>query len=242
MAGMIKSIFGLDTQEVMQKRAEDIRKRALQRTKAGDIDPTVAILGESLGNVLGRGLLSRMGYEDPEMARAKENEALQKELNEDLAKLEKGSVAYFNRLAQAALTAEDYQAANAYISLANTKEAQKTKATEKLEKKEEELRKPFTPKIATKEQNTFYESLLNKKGIELGKDDREVAINDLHQQLEVFKDKWKKDQDKNNKNEAWIGDAKAFEMIVDKNIANGTFKQGDKFLGIFGGGDFTYNP
>ena len=238
---MIKSIFGLDTQEVMQKRAEDIRKRALQRTKAGDIDPTVAILGESLGNVLGRGLLSRMGYEDPEMARAKENEALQKELNEDLAKLEKGSVAYFNRLAQAALTAEDYQAANAYISLANTKEAQKTKATEKLEKKEEELRKPFTPKIATKEQNTFYESLLNKKGIELGKDDREVAINDLHQQLEVFKDKWKKDQDKNNKNEAWIGDAKAFEMIVDKNIANGTFKQGDKFLGIFGGGDFTYN-
>ena len=238
---MIKSIFGLDTQEVMQKRAEDIRKRALQRTKAGGIDPTVAILGESLGNVLGRGLLSRMGYEDPEMTKAKEAEVLQKELDEDLAKLEKGSVAYYNRLAQAALTAKDYQAANAYISLANTLEAKKVKTIEKLEKKEEEFTKPFTPKIATKEQNTFYESLLNKKGIELGKDDREVAINDLHQQLEVFKDKWKKDQDKNNKNEAWIGDAKAFEMIVDKNIANGTLKQGDKFLGIFGG-DFTYNP
>lgn len=242
MAGMIKSIFGLDTQEVMQKRAEDIRKRALQRTRAGDIDPTVAILGESLGNVLGRGLLSRMGYEDPEMAKAKEAEVLQKELDEDLAKLEKGSVAYFNRLAQAALTAKDYQAANAYISLSNTLEARKAKTTKELEKKEEELRKPFTPKIATKEQNTFYESLLNKKGIELGKDDREVAINDLHQQLEVFKDKWKKDQDRNNKNEAWIGDAKAFEMIVDKNIASGTFKEGDKFLGIFGGEDFTYNP
>lgn len=242
MAGMIKNIFGLDTEGVLKERAERNRLLAEQRIKQGDIDPTVAVLGQQFGDMLGRGLMERLGYEDLEMSKAKENEALQKELDEDLANLKEGSVAYFNRLAQAALKARDYQAANAYISLANTKEAQKTKATEKLEKKEEELRKPFTPKIATKEQNTFYESLLNKKDIELSKDDREVAINDLHQQLEVFKDKWKKDQDRNNKNEAWIGDAKAFEMIVDKNIASGTFKQGDKFLGIFGGGDFTYNP
>ena len=76
---MIKSIFGLNTQDIMQKRAEDIRQRALQRTRMGDIDPTVAILGESLGNVLGRGLLSKLGYEDPELAQAKEAEALQEQ-------------------------------------------------------------------------------------------------------------------------------------------------------------------
>ena len=82
---MIKSIFGLDTQDIMQKRAEDISKKALLRTKAGDIDPTVAILGESLGNVLGRGLLSKLGYEDKEMSKALLGEQFTKDIKDKIA-------------------------------------------------------------------------------------------------------------------------------------------------------------
>lgn len=88
MAGMIKNIFGLDTQDVLEKRAERNRLLAAQRIKQGNIDPTVAILGQQFGDMLGRGLMKKLGYEDPEMTKAKENEALQKTLEEDLAKLD----------------------------------------------------------------------------------------------------------------------------------------------------------
>tara|TARA_R110002012_G_scaffold103010_3_gene242784 strand:- start:2181 stop:3260 length:1080 start_codon:yes stop_codon:yes gene_type:complete len=81
MAGMIKNIFGLDTQDVLKKRAERNRLLAAQRIKQGDIDPTVAILGQQFGDMLGRGLMKKLGYEDPALTQAKENEALQEQFN-----------------------------------------------------------------------------------------------------------------------------------------------------------------
>jgi len=81
MAGMIKNIFGLDTQDVLEKRAERNRLLAAQRIKQGDIDPTVAILGQQFGDILGRGLMKRLGYEDPALTQAKENEALQEQFD-----------------------------------------------------------------------------------------------------------------------------------------------------------------
>ena len=61
MAGMIKNIFGLDTASILEKRAEENRKKALARIKAGNIDPTVAILGQQFGDMLGRGLMKKLG-------------------------------------------------------------------------------------------------------------------------------------------------------------------------------------
>ena len=81
MAGMIKNIFGLDTEGVLKERAERNRLLAAQRIKQGDIDPTVAILGQQFGDMLGRGLMKKLGYEDPALTQAKENEALQEQFN-----------------------------------------------------------------------------------------------------------------------------------------------------------------
>ena len=84
MAGMIKNIFGLDTQDVLKKRAERNRLLAAQRIKQGDIDPTVAILGQQFGDMLGRGLMKKLGYEDPEMSRARLAEELDKDIRDKL--------------------------------------------------------------------------------------------------------------------------------------------------------------
>ena len=84
MAGMIKNIFGLDTEGVLKERAEKNRLLAAQRIKQGDIDPTVAILGQQFGDLLGRGLMKRLGYEDPEMSRAELAQQFDKELRDKL--------------------------------------------------------------------------------------------------------------------------------------------------------------
>lgn len=85
MAGMIKNIFGLDTASILEKRAEENRKKALARIKAGNIDPTVAILGQQFGDMLGRGLMKKLGYEDKEMSRARLAEELDKDIRDKLA-------------------------------------------------------------------------------------------------------------------------------------------------------------
>jgi len=84
MAGMIKNIFGLDTQDVLKKRAERNRLLSAQRIKQGDIDPTVAILGQQFGDMLGRGLMKKLGYEDPEMSRAELAGQFDKELRDKI--------------------------------------------------------------------------------------------------------------------------------------------------------------
>lgn len=84
MAGMIKNIFGLDTEGVLKERAEKNRLLAAQRIKQGNIDPTVAILGQQFGDLLGRGLMKKLGYEDPEMAKAELAEQFDKELRDKL--------------------------------------------------------------------------------------------------------------------------------------------------------------
>lgn len=114
---MIKNIFGLDTQDVLKKRAERNRLLAEQRIKQGDIDPTVAILGQQFGDMLGRGLMERLGYEDPEMAKAKENEALQKTLVEDLAKLDTADPERLKILTEAYRLGGNIELATTYANL-----------------------------------------------------------------------------------------------------------------------------
>ena len=96
MAGMIKNIFGLNTQDVAEQRAELNRLKSAQRIKQGDIDPTVAILGQQFGDMLGRGLMKKLGYEDTEMAQAQAQEEDAAELNRKVTdgELEFGSKEY----------------------------------------------------------------------------------------------------------------------------------------------------
>lgn len=85
MAGMIKNIFGLNTQDVADQRAELNRLKSAQRIKEGNIDPTVAVLGQQFGDMLGRGLMKKLGFEDKEFNQAQSGEEDTAELNRKVA-------------------------------------------------------------------------------------------------------------------------------------------------------------
>lgn len=132
---MIKNIFGLDTQDVLKKRAERNRLLAAQRIKQGDIDPTVAILGQQFGDMLGRGLMKKLGYEDPEMSKAKENEAKQKQLQEDLSQLDPASPEYFYKFAESIKDIDPVKAGQLAV-IGNSIRDKKDKALKEANKKD----------------------------------------------------------------------------------------------------------
>ena len=132
---MIKNIFGLNTQDVADQRAELNRLKSAQRIKQGDIDPTVAILGQQFGDMLGRGLMKKLGYEDTEMAQAEANEAKQKQLQEDLSKLDSSSAEYYYRMAEAYVPIDPVKAGQLAV-IANNIEDKKDKALKEANKKD----------------------------------------------------------------------------------------------------------
>jgi hypothetical protein len=216
MAGMIKNIFGLDTASILEKRAEENRKKALARIKAGNIDPTVAILGQQFGDMLGRGLMKKLGYEDTEMSKAKKNEALQKELQEDLAKLDKTSSDYYNRIAEAFLTNNDYQRGAAMLGIAQSIDARNLKKEKEIKEKEKEDRgKPFVPSLATKAENDLYSSIIDDSDFS-GINNKDELITRIHNDLENYKDKWKKKQKKEGREDTWGGDKDAVLAILNQ--------------------------
>tara|TARA_R110001592_G_scaffold59288_2_gene179962 strand:+ start:1195 stop:1851 length:657 start_codon:yes stop_codon:yes gene_type:complete len=134
MAGMIKNIFGLDTQDVLKKRAERNRLLAAQRIKQGDIDPTVAILGQQFGDMLGRGLMKKLGYEDPEMSRAELAGQFDKELRDkiDSGELDQTSKDYNLLMADYYGKLKDSQNQLRQLELYRIKENQETAINDKV--------------------------------------------------------------------------------------------------------------
>ena len=88
MAGMIRSIFGLTTEDVREQQLNQQQAAAQQFAKQTGANQGVASIGTAIGAGLGRGLMSRLGFEDPAMAKAEEAEARQTALNEQLAALD----------------------------------------------------------------------------------------------------------------------------------------------------------
>tara|TARA_R110000772_G_scaffold9573_1_gene31286 strand:+ start:579 stop:1316 length:738 start_codon:yes stop_codon:yes gene_type:complete len=233
MAGMIKNIFGLNTQDVADQRAELNRLKSAQRIKQGDIDPTVAILGQQFGDMLGRGLMKKLGYEDPEMAKAQENEALQKELQEDLAKLDKNSSDYYNRIGEAFLTNNDYQRGAAMLGIAQSIDAKNLKKEKEIEAKEKEDRgKPFVPSLATKAENDLYSSIIDDSDFSGINNEGELTTR-IHNDLENYKDMWKKKQKKEGREDTWGGDKDAVLAILNQYKESGLIeKDSDLIDGI----------
>ena len=134
MAGMIKNIFGLDTQDVLKKRAERNRLLSAQRIKQGDIDPTVAILGQQFGDMLGRGLMKKLGYEDPEMSRAELAGQFDKELRDkiDSGELDQTSKDYNLLMADYYGKLKDSQNQLRQLELYRIKENQETAINDKV--------------------------------------------------------------------------------------------------------------
>lgn len=82
---MIKSIFGLNTEDLRKREAVENQELAEMLSKSTGNNYGVTAFGTAFGREAGKGLLSKMGYEDPEMAKAEANEAKQKQLDEDLS-------------------------------------------------------------------------------------------------------------------------------------------------------------
>jgi hypothetical protein len=120
MAGMIKNIFGLNTQDVADQRAELNRLKSAQRIKQGDIDPTVAVLGQQFGDMLGRGLMKKLGYEDKDMAIATKNEQLANDLNAELGLLDMQDPERYRVMAEAYEKAGDTEGAMRYAGVYRT--------------------------------------------------------------------------------------------------------------------------
>ena len=73
---MIKSIFGLTPREVREKQIKQELELAAQLQEQQNTSPFVATFGTSFGAGLGRGLMSSLGYEDPDMKEARQVEEL----------------------------------------------------------------------------------------------------------------------------------------------------------------------
>ena len=85
---MIKSIFGLTTEDVREQQLEQQQKIAQEFARQTNANQGVASIGTAIGAGLGRGLMSRLGFEDPAMAKAEDVEAKQLALNKQLAGLD----------------------------------------------------------------------------------------------------------------------------------------------------------
>ena len=90
MAGMIRSIFGMTTSQ--QRDEQDKQQRALAEQLASrGTNSAVAQFGTGFGAALGRGLMGKLGIEDPEMVKAQGVDAQQQALNDALAAVPSGS-------------------------------------------------------------------------------------------------------------------------------------------------------
>ena len=85
---MIKSIFGLNTEDLRKREAVENQELAEMLSKSTGDNYGVTAFGTAFGREAGKGLLSKLGYENSEMAQAEANEARQKQLEEKLSGLE----------------------------------------------------------------------------------------------------------------------------------------------------------
>ena len=114
---MVRSIFGLTTEDVRQQQVEQQRDFAKQLQQSG-YSPLEAQLGTALGTGLARGLMSKLGYEDPAMAQARQVEESQAALNEQLSTLEQDDPRRLYLIGQALIEAGKPEEATRYFALA----------------------------------------------------------------------------------------------------------------------------
>ena len=224
MAGMIKNIFGLNTQDVAEQRAELNRLKSAQRIKQGDIDPTVAVLGQQFGDMLGRGLMKKLGYEDTEMAQAEANEARQKQLQEDLSKLDSSSPEYFYKFAESIKDIDPVKAGQLAI-IGNSIRDKNTKANKK------ESGKPFVPTLSTEKEDDLYSSIIEDSDFS-GINNEKELITRIHNDLENYKDMWKKKQKKEGREDTWGGDKDAVLAILNQYKESGLIEKDTDVFGL----------
>ena len=117
MAGMVRSIFGLTTEDVREQQRERQREFAKSLQSSG-YTPLQAQLGTAIGTGLARGLMGKLGYEDPAMTEAREVESRQEALNQQLATLEQDDPRRLYLIGQALIESGKPEEATRYFALA----------------------------------------------------------------------------------------------------------------------------
>lgn len=170
MAGMIKSIFGLTTEDVRKQQAEQQQKIAQEFARQTNANQGVASIGTAIGAGLGRGLMSRLGFEDPEMAKAQEVEARQTALNKQLAGLDPSDPRALYITGNALLQEGLVEEAARFLQLAATQEKSMAAGSKKAKQKENIGRPPEVIEIKDNEGNVV--SLEMRTWNDLGEEKR----------------------------------------------------------------------
>lgn len=155
---MIKSIFGLTTEDVREQQRQQQQKLATQLIQQGT-SPFAASFGTAFGGELGRGLMSRLGIQDPAMAKAQSVEARQTALNEQLAALSPDDPQRFYLIGQALVDAGDSAEASRYFSLGRQAEALGRQTA--MSEKEFELRQQSQEALESQREQTNALSMFN---------------------------------------------------------------------------------
>lgn len=141
---MIKSIFGLtsnDVSDFRRKQNTGIQKHLASQTNA---DPSVAAIGGAFGPKVGRAIAKRLGYEDKLDVQARETAEADEKLKVELSKHELGSSDYFTVLASASASVGDYEAVASWLSKANASSVRNATAKTALEEDAPEVLKAPT--------------------------------------------------------------------------------------------------
>jgi len=191
---MIKSIFGLTTEDVREQQLKQQQAAAQQFAKQTGANQGVASIGTAIGAGLGRGLMSRLGFEDPEMVKAQEVEAKQTALNQQLAGLDPSDPRALYITGNALLQEGLVEEAARFLQLAAVQEKSQSEGSKKAKQKENIGRPPEVIEIKDNEGNVVslemrtWNDLGEEKRTQVKPDEMLVLLQALGQRKEESKE------------------------------------------------------
>ena len=197
---MIKSIFGLTTEDVRKQQLKQQQAAAQQFAKQTGANQGVASIGTAIGAGLGRGLMSRLGFEDPEMVKAQEVEAKQTALNQQLAGLDPSDPRALYITGNALLQEGLVEEAARFLQLAAVQEKSQSEGSKKAKQKENIGRPPEVIEIKDNEGNVVslemrtWNDLGEEKRTQVKPDEMLVLLQALGQRKEESKKESKEGQ------------------------------------------------
>lgn len=114
---MIRNIFGMTTADVRKQQDEQLQRLSEEISRTQGTNPLVASVGTGIGAGLARGLMGRLGVEDPAMEEARSNEQRMEQLKEQLAQTDMSNPQDVARLANVYASFNDLQTAASLIDL-----------------------------------------------------------------------------------------------------------------------------
>ena len=114
---MIRNIFGMTTADVRKQQDEQLQRLSEEISRTQGTNPLVASVGTGIGAGLARGLMGRLGVEDPAMEEASLNEQRMEKLKQQLSQTDMSNPQDVAELANVYDGFNDLQTAASLIDL-----------------------------------------------------------------------------------------------------------------------------